>query len=198
MQRVFVYLLVCVCVCVCVWVSAPELKSGSYELRTEDNKWVFFSISHKWLITGDRGKTCLIFSRYTHTHGHTQAWDSGARWEWWIVSARVINICQSEYWTCQSVLPLGSSTTTTATTSCSLRPRCLTFIASLPVYTERSQQKIDNLIHAWKKENGKEGKIKEIFFFRKEDRIINSVFNFCLYLCVFSLVSCLIYINTLL
>ena len=184
----------CVRVCVCVRQSWSRARTN-YVQRII-NGFSFLSVTSDWSqeIEGKRAWSLVG----THTHGHTQAWDSGARWEWWIVSARVINICQSEYWTCQSVLPLGSSTTTTATTSCSLHPRCLTFIASLPVYTERSQQKIDNLIHAWKKENGKEGKIKEIFFFRKEDRIINSVFNFCLYLCVFSLVSCLIYINTLL
>lgn len=40
---------------------------GSLEATMLDNKWLFFSISHKWLITEDRGKTCLIFSRYPHT-----------------------------------------------------------------------------------------------------------------------------------
>lgn len=163
--------------CVCV----PKPKSSPYELRTEDNKWFFFSISHKWLITKDRGKTCLIFSRYTHTQTPVQA-------EWWIVPARVINMCQFEYWTCQSVFLLSSSTTTTtATTSCSLCVALPLYLVCQPVPKGLCRRQIAVYVLACIrkrkkhecniKEDGKEN--KEICF-RKRNTKRDFVFNFCL------------------
>lgn len=45
-------------------------RTRAKEAREEgclDNKWLFFSISQKWLITADRRETCPIFSKYTRT-----------------------------------------------------------------------------------------------------------------------------------